>query len=171
MLLCRNEGKSEIRGGNLVKRDEVIVGFVIFIFGGITAVLSLKMPIGTFRIPGSGMFPLLLGILLMILSGTFVLKPFSQNKAKQPEKGSSIESSESPRALILFLGTMTLVTLFFNKLGYPLSALLLMLALLRILGVKRWTLTLPLSFMTAVVCYFLFVHWLKIPLPKGWIGI
>jgi hypothetical protein len=46
-----------------------------------------------------------------------------------------------------------------------------MLALLRILGVKRWRFNLPLSFITAAACYFLFVQWLKIPLPKGWIGI
>jgi hypothetical protein len=46
-----------------------------------------------------------------------------------------------------------------------------MLALLRILGVKRWRFNLPLSFITAAVCYFLFVQWLKIPLPKGWIGL
>jgi putative tricarboxylic transport membrane protein len=154
-----------------MKKDEIIVGIVIFLFGLITTVLSLKMPIGTFRIAGTGMFPLFLGILLMILSGTFVLKIFFQGKEKQVKKEASIESSESPRPLILFLGTMVLVTLFFNTLGYPLSALLLMLALLRVLGVKRWTLTLPLSFMTAAVCYFLFVQWLKIPLPKGWIGI
>ena len=148
-----------------------MVGVIIFLFGLITTVLSLKMPIGTFRMAGTGMFPLLLGILLMILSGFFVLKIFFQGKEKQAKKEASIESSESPRQLILFLGTMVLVTLFFNKLGYPLSAFLLMLALLRVLGVKRWTLTLPLSFMTAVACYFLFVQWLKIPLPKGWIGI
>jgi hypothetical protein len=154
-----------------VKRDEAIVGVIIFLFGLITTVLSLKMPIGTFRMAGTGMFPLILGILLIVLSAIFVLKIFIQGKERQVKKEISIESSESPRTLILFLGTMVLVTLFFNKLGYPLSAFLLMLALLRVLGVKRWTLTLPLSFMTAVACYFLFVQWLKIPLPKGWIGI
>jgi hypothetical protein len=154
-----------------LKRDEAIVGVVIFLFGLITTVLSLEMPIGTFRMAGTGMFPLILGILLMVLSAMFVLKIFIQGKERQVKKEISIESSESPRTLILFLGTMVLVTLFFNKLGYPLSAFLLMLALLRVLGVKRWTLTLPLSFMTAVACYFLFVQWLKIPLPKGWIGI
>ena len=154
-----------------MKRDEAIVGVIIFLFGLITTVLSLKMPIGTFRMAGTGMFPLILGILLMILSGAFVLRIFFQGKEKQVKKEASIESSGSSIPLILFLGTMVVVTLFFNKLGYPLSALLLMLALLRVLGVKRWTLTLPLSFMTAVVCYFLFVQWLKIPLPKGWIGI
>jgi len=154
-----------------LKKDEVIVGVVIFLFGGATVLLSLKMPIGTFRTAGTGMFPLILGILLMILSGAFVSRIFFEGKEEQVKKEASIESSESPKQLILFLGTMVLVTLFFNKWGYPLSAFFLMLALLRVLGVKRWTLTLPLSLMIAVVCYFLFVQWLKIPLPKGWIGI
>jgi len=153
-----------------MKKDEAIVGIVIFLFGGATVLLSLKMPIGTFRMAGTGMFPLFLGILLMILSSLFILRLLFQGKEGQVKKESS-GSPESPLQLILFLGTMVLVTLFFNKLGYPLSAFLLMVALLRVLGVKKWTLTLPLSFMTAVVCYFLFVQWLKIPLPKGWIGI
>jgi hypothetical protein len=154
-----------------VKRDEAIVGAGIFLFGLITTVLSLRMPIGTFRMAGTGMFPLILGILLMILSGVFILKIFFQEKEKGMGKDASIKPPSSSRPLILFLGTMALVTLLFNKLGFPLSAFVLMLALVRILGMKRWTLTLPLSFMTAVVCYFLFVQWLKIPLPKGWIGI
>jgi hypothetical protein len=51
-----------------MKRDEVVVGIVIFLFGAATTLLSLKMPIGTFRMAGTGMFPLFLGILLMILS-------------------------------------------------------------------------------------------------------
>jgi len=44
-----------------VKRDEIIVGIVIFVFGGMTTLLSLRMPIGTFRMAGTGMFPLFLG--------------------------------------------------------------------------------------------------------------
>lgn len=154
-----------------MKRDEIIGGIVLLLFGLVTVILSLRMPLGTFRMAGTGMFPLLLGILLMILSGIFVLKVFSQGMAAKLKKEPLPESSGSPIQLILFLGTMVLVTLFLSKLGYPLSAFLLMVALLRVLGVKKWTLTLPLSFMTAVVCYFLFVHWLNIPLPKGWIGI
>jgi len=120
---------------------------------------------------GSGMFPLILGILLMILSVIFVLRIFFQGKKGQIKEEAPSESSESPVQLILFLGTMVLVTVFFNQLGYLLSSFLLMVALLRILGVKRWRFTLPLSFITAVVCHFIFVHFLKIPLPKGWIGL
>jgi hypothetical protein len=51
-----------------LKKDEAIVGVIIFLFGGVTVLLSLKMPIGIFRMAGTGMFPLILGILLMILS-------------------------------------------------------------------------------------------------------
>jgi putative tricarboxylic transport membrane protein len=146
-------------------------GIGIFLFGGITTLLSLRMPIGTFRIAGTGMFPLFLGILLMMLSGAFTLKIFFQGKEEQVKKGAPIESSESPIQLILFLGTMALATLFFNQLGYPLISFLLMVALLRILGIKRWGLNILISVVTAVGSYFLFVKWLDIPMPKGWIGI
>ena len=152
-------------------RDEIIVGIVIFLFGGVTALLSLKMPIGTFRMAGTGMFPLILGILLMVLSGIFVLKIFFQGKAAKIKKEPSPESSESPMQLILFLGAMVLATAFFNQLGYPLTSFLLMVALLRILGIKRWGLNILISVVTAAGSYFLFVKWLNIPMPKGWIGI
>jgi putative tricarboxylic transport membrane protein len=155
----------------MMNRDEIVVGIVIFLFGGITALLSLRMPIGTFRMAGTGMFPLFLGILLMILSGAFTLKIFFQGQKGQAKKEASIESSESPIQLILFLGAMALATLFFNQLGYPLISFLLMVALLRILGIKRWGLNILISVVTAVGSYFLFVKWLDIPMPKGWIGI
>jgi len=153
-----------------LKKDEAIGGIVIFLFGGLTALLSLRMPIGTFRMAGTGMFPLCLGILLMILSGMFVLKIFIQRE-EQVKKEASIESSESPIQLILFLGAMVLATLLFNPLGYPLISFLLMLGLLRILGIKRWGLNILISVVTSVGSYFVFIQWLGIPMPKGWIGL
>jgi hypothetical protein len=154
-----------------LKKDELIGGIVIFLFGGATILLSLRMPIGTFRMSGTGMFPLFLGILLMFLSCLFLLKLFYQGKKTTVRRDSIAEVRGSPIQLILFFGTMVLATAFFNQLGYPLTSFLLMVALLRILGMKRWTLNILLSFLTAVGSYFLFVQWLNIPMPKGWIGI
>ncbi len=144
---------------------------VIFLFGVISTLLSMRMPIGTFRAAGTGLFPLCLGIILMALSSLLLLQLFFKRRQTIVKKGTVVEPSGSTKQLIFFFGTMVLVTLFFNRLGFPLSSFLLMLTLLRILGVKRWTFNLPLSFMTAIVCYFLFVQWLKIPLPKGWVGL
>lgn len=154
-----------------MKKDEIFSVIVLFFFGAVTTILSLKMDIGTFRNAGTGMFPLFLGVLLMILSSLFLLNILFQNK-KAPVKGEPIvEIPGSTKQMIFFLGTMVLATLFFNKLGYPLISFLLMLGLLRILGIKRWALNLLISFVTAVGSYFLFVQWLNIPMPKGWIGI
>jgi len=155
-----------------LKRDEGIGGVILFLFGGITVILSLRMPIGTFRAAGTGLFPLLLGILLMILSVLFLFNLLLRKEKDLEKKEAPVEASAgSLKPVILFLGMMALATLFFNFLGYPLIAFLLMAALLRILGMRRWSMNIVLSLATAVVSYFLFVQWLKIPLPKGWLGI
>ena len=153
-----------------MNRNETAGGIVLFLLGSMTTLLSLRMPLGTFRNAGTGLFPLILGILLMLLSGLFVLQLFLKIQATR-EKLSTGELPASSKQLLLFFGTMVLVTLFFNRLGYPLSSFLLMVALLKILGMKRWSSNILISLPTAVVCYFLFVQWLKIPLPKGWIGL
>ncbi|MGZ3513129.1 MAG: tripartite tricarboxylate transporter TctB family protein, partial [Thermodesulfobacteriota bacterium] len=94
-----------------------------------------------------------------------------QGKEELVSKEAPNASSESPIQLILFLGTMVLATAFFNRLGYPLTSFLLMVTLLRILGIRRWGQNILISVVTAVGSYFLFVKWLDIPMPKGWIGL
>jgi len=154
-----------------LRRDEVLGAILLFLFGCVTAILSLRMPIGTFRMAGTGLFPLCLGILLMVLSSFFLLRLHSQAK-KRPEKEERIaEMPGASRPLVFFLGAMVLATIGLNPLGYPLVSFLLVLSLLRILEMKRWGLNILISLVTAVGSYFLFVQWLHIPLPKGWIGL
>jgi hypothetical protein len=43
--------------------------------------------------------------------------------------------------------------------------------MLRILGVRRGRDAILIALGTAIASYVLFVQWLKIPLPKGWIGL
>lgn len=153
-----------------MNRHEAIGAGVLFLFGAATAVLSLRMSMGTFRNAGSGMFPFCLGILLMILSTLFLLNMYLK-RTKRSDQKSMGGGPVSVKQILLFFGAIVLATLFFNRLGYPLMSFLLLLALLRVLGMKRWPVILLLSFATAVATYFLFVQWLKIPLPQGWIGI
>lgn len=153
-----------------MNRNELIGGGLIFLFGAVTAYFSLRMPVGTFRSAGSGLFPLGLGILLMGLSIVLLIKTGAQRKPVAKKKPSD-EISQSAKQVILFTSTMALAILLFKELGYPLMSFLLLLALLRILGVRGWAYSLSLSLLTATGAYFLFVVWLKIPLPKGWIGL
>ena len=153
-----------------MNRDEVIGGALMLLFGAVTAYFSLRMPVGTFRTAGSGLFPLGLGILLMGLSIVLLIKAGAQRKPVA-EKKPSDELSQPTKQVILFTSAIALAILLFKELGYPLMSFLLLLALLRILGVRSWAYSLSLSLLTATGAYFLFVVWLQIPLPKGWIGL
>ena len=154
-----------------MNRDEALGGVVLFFFGVVTVLLSLRMPIGTFRAAGTGLFPFCLGILLMVLSAAFLWGLRSKAKKDKGSREARPEEAGSTGQMIFFLGAMVLATAFFNTLGYPLTSFLLLLALLRILRVRSWKVTLALSFLTAVASYFLFVQWLQIPLPKGFLGL
>jgi len=70
-----------------------------------------------------------------------------------------------------FLAAIVAATALFVPLGFPVTAFVLMAALLRILGMKRWGAVLAISLGTALASYVLFDRWLQIPLPKGWIGL
>ena len=127
-----------------MKTDEAISGVVLLVFGMVTIYFALRMPIGTFRAAGTGLFPLLLGTILIILSGLFLgnlLLRREKRAVREESPAEGIPGSITP--VILFLGMMALATLFLNSLEYPLIAFLLMVALLKILGTKRWMVTRP----------------------------
>jgi hypothetical protein len=73
--------------------------------------------------------------------------------------------------VLLFVGVMAFGTAFLNILGFPLVAFLLMAGLLCVLGLQRWQHIILIALCSAVASYLLFVRWLQIPLPKGWIGL
>jgi len=146
-------------------------GLILFFFGAITTVLALQLPIGTLRAAGSGFFPLCLGLLLAVLAFFHLMSLRFQatDAARRPQ--ADHDTPRSQAQMLLSLGTMALATLLLDPLGYPLVSFLLMVALLRVLGTQQWPFNLLVSLITATASYFLFVQWLKIPLPKGWIGL
>jgi hypothetical protein len=152
-------------------RGEMIEGGVLFLCGGVTVVLSLQMPMGTFRMPGSGLFPLCLGTLLMILSLLFLLNLlFGKGATPQTDKPAPTTPASANRVM-QFLGITAVATLCLGFLGYPAFCFLIMLFLLWILGIRRPGFLLGISLLTAAGAYLLFVQFLKIPLPKGLIGL
>jgi small-conductance mechanosensitive channel len=154
-----------------MKRDELIEGVFIFLCGGITAMLSLQMPLGTFRMAGSGLFPLCLGVLLMILSLFFLLNRLFEKRAALQSREPAATTPANTKQVLLFLGITTAATLCLGFLGYPAFCFLLMLFLLWILGIRQPGFLLGMSLFMAAGAYLLFVQFLRIPLPKGLIGL
>jgi putative tricarboxylic transport membrane protein len=154
-----------------MKRHEAIEGALLFFCGAITIVLSLQMPIGTFRMAGSGLFPLCLGIILMLLALLYLANLVPAKDTKRPLPEAAAGSPGAVLQMLLFLGASALATLCLDFLGYPLTSFLLMLSLLAILGVRRPAPLFILPLLTTIGSYLLFVRFLRIPLPKGLIGL
>jgi len=143
----------------------------LFVFGAITVALSLQLPLGTLRMPGSGFFPLVLGLALMTLAGVHgvqlrLAKPKAATPEPQPAPQTPADGSTI--RVVLFMGTVAAATALLEPLGYTLSSFLLMLALLWILGLRRWHLSAMIALASAAASYVIFVVWLKIPMPSGW---
>jgi hypothetical protein len=143
----------------------------MLIFGGLTTYLSLKMPIGTFRAAGPGLFPLCLGLLLMVLAVSFTLKIFLQNRQIQETKAASPTPGGSAKPVIGFIAVIGAAAGFLEYLGYAPTAFLTVLALLQILETKKWHWNLLIALLSAAVSHFAFVWWLQIPFPQGWLGL
>jgi len=148
----------------------------LFLFGAVTAALSLQLPLGTLRAPGSGFFPLVLGLLLMGLAASHAIRlhlarPKPAAVPTTPAAPAAPSSDGATLRVVLFMGAVVFATALLETLGYATVSFLLMLALLRILGVRKWLVSGPIALASAGLSQVVFVHWLRIPLPSGWLGL
>ena len=141
----------------------------LFLFGGLTAALSLQLPLGTLRAPGTGLFPLALGVMLMALAAAHAVQ-LHLSRSKAPGEPAAKKASNGATARVaLFMAVVALATALLQVIGYVASAFLLMLGLLRVFRVKWSTATLVAA-LAAAASHLLFVLWLKIPMPPGPLG-
>jgi hypothetical protein len=135
----------------------------LFLFGGMTAMLSLQLPIGNLRVPGSGFFPFALGMVLMALAAAQAMQVrLTQPLAAAEPKAAS---GDATRQVVLFMLAVALATALLKPIGYAPVCFLLMLALLRILGMRQWHVAGPIALLSAAAAHVVFVTWLQIPLP------
>lgn len=136
----------------------------LFAFGAVTALLSLLLHLGTLRAPDSGFFPLVLGAMLMALAAIHGVQLYLAKAPAAPAaEGSTLK-------VVLFVASVALATALFDTLGYTLVSFLLMLGLLQVLGVRKWYVCGGIALVSAAAAQVVFVHWLKIPLPAGWLS-
>jgi putative tricarboxylic transport membrane protein len=141
----------------------------LFVFGAATVALALQLPLGTLRMPGTGFFPLVLGLLLVALAAAQGVRLFLA-KAPAPAAAAPAPPPDgATRRVALFIGVIALATLLLQPAGYVVATLVLMVGLLRALGVA-WGACALIAASSAVASHFVFVRWLGIPMPAGPLG-
>lgn len=134
-------------------------------FGTLIAVTAYRFGLGALSDPGPGFLPFLGGVIMILLSAIVYL-------------GASRGDPESERELIqignrkilLMTACFVLYALSFRKFGFILANFLLLTILFQLLERKSWFASLFISAATIFVAYLIFVVWLQVQLPKGFIG-
>lgn len=123
---------------------------------------SAKLPFGTVEAPGPGTVPVLLALTLLVCSlavvGGATARPLS-----------ALEWTEWRHAVTI-LGTCVFMALALERLGYRLTILVALFALVTLLEKKSLVVGVVFALSFSLGSYFLFNTLLKVPMPQGPFG-
>ena len=154
-----------------MNRNDALGGALISLFGALAIYFSLRMPLGTFRAAGPGLFPLCLGLLLVVLSSIFTLATVMRLRRDRKREGKTSGGPGSVKPVLGFMAVIAFAAVFLEHLGYAPTAFIVVMALLQIMSGRYWRRNLIISLAAGAVSHFLFVRWLQIPFPQGVLGL
>lgn len=143
-----------------------ITAFSFLVLGSAYLAGSLKLPMGTSVRPGAGLFPLLVGISLVITSALLLMGSWKQKETGAEDREPFPEGKDRQRVLAVAMTLISFVALL-KTLGYGVSSAVLMGAILRLLGLRSWGRIVLISLLTAAISFYLFDSLLGTPLPRG----
>ena len=147
-----------MKGRLFSKMDKTALPFLIL--GVFVICESAKMPMGSFNDPDTGLFPLLLGIILLISS---LISLLVSNLRGIRE----LSPAASLRNVIYAVGSLILFRFCLPVFGYSLTTFLTLVFLIKMVGLQRWGKTIAYSLLFTGACYLLFVEGLGIQFPRG----
>ena len=147
-----------------MKRARLITSAVLLALACVTLLETGKLPIGNLHSPQAGFFPLLIGLLLGVFS---VVLLFQTLKEKRGETSPAPTPSGRQKRVLLTLGALFCVALFFERLGYLISTFLLIGFLLATVSRQKPWVVITTAFLSSVISYLLFGVVLQTQLPAG----
>jgi putative tricarboxylic transport membrane protein len=142
-----------------IKASAVAAAF--FLLSTWICVEALQVPLGSFRMPGAGFFPLFLGLTLGILSVMLLAQSLVS-----PAGGSTRVWPEQPEVLYL-VGSLVAAVWLFERAGFLIAMALFLGVAMRVLGTKSWSTVVVGALVGSVASYVVFSRTLQIALPSG----
>ena len=152
-----------------LKKDQISSIFLLFV-SGVLIISSAQASLGSFREPGSGLVPFLAAFLFGIFSLLNLILS-GRNKGGVKEEPIFLFHEMNWKNLIMTLGALLAFPLLLNLLGFNLTVFGFMLFLAKAIEPRRWVMAILFALSTTIVCYLLFVYWLKFVFEKGIFGI
>lgn len=148
-----------------MRRAILVTSILGFMFGLAYIIGALSYPRGTMAKPGPGLYPLFLGILILLSSlGTGLELIF---RRFEKEEDAIWPRGANGRRLLAVLAASLAYAVLLPYLGHPFIATLVTLVVLQVMGVRSWPLKITLALLIGLGSYYLFGKLLAIPLPMG----
>ena len=139
-----------------------------FLIGGVLTGWSVKYPVGGIANPGPGLYPLVLGLLLMFLSLVLLAQELKAGLSKGGVAGLTVSSRLKKVGYVI--GVLIAAIFVFEWAGYLVTIFSFMFLLALAGGVQRWKKGLVISILTVGGVYVVFVVLLEQELPHGFFG-
>ena len=153
----------------MTKGDRISGMFWLF-FSGMIAVESYRLGVGNLHSPQAGFLPFFASIILGILSFLLLLS----TKGKKPKFNEEAEDIAFNRPLIrkvvYVVISLFLYAIFLDVLGFVLVSMILMAFMLRFVEPQKWHVVTLGAILIPTIAYLAFDFFLKVQLPKGFLG-
>lgn len=151
----------------------VFAGLMLAV-GVIYESMALNMPRGSLAYPGPGLFPMLVGAIIIATAlGCLLQEIVPRLRAREPAAsslpgGNAGAAEERNVSKTVQLTALMIGYIFLLKpLGFPLAICAFLALAICIFGYRKWLPTLAMAALISGISYVLFVVWLKVPLPMG----
>lgn len=144
-------------------RSDHVAGGAFVAFGALVIALSGDLPAGQLSMPGSGFLPKIVSALTILFGLTLVLR------ARESEPLASLGWSDAAHAGMV-IAIAAAATLLYTRLGFIITMILMLLALLLIVERRNVVRAGLYSVAMVFVSYGVFSYVLKAPLPRFDLG-
>jgi putative tricarboxylic transport membrane protein len=139
----------------------VVVALATLALGAGYLALGTRLPLGSLEQPGAAFFPLVTGMLILTAGLAVAAELLRPGAARPALPGVALRRvGATTAALVGFALALPLA-------GYLPSIFGLLVVVLRVFGLERWSVTLGLALALTAVSWYGFASLLGVPLPRG----
>ena len=146
-----------------LNNSELWGGLIGLGLGGFVIWSGLKLKLGTINDPGSGYVLFYTCILMCLFAGSIIVAALTEGG---PSFASRWENTRWTKPLLI-IGCLIAFSFALDQLGFLLSAIPLMLVLLRVIDPVRWSLAIPIALAAPLGMWWVLKRLLLIQLPSG----
>ncbi len=154
----------------LMKKTDQWSGIFLCIIAALICWGSTLLPYGSIHNPGPGFFPLWLGIILAGMSIGLTLQTTWQKEGAKILRDILAEKIRWGKVFLVIL-SLILYGALMDTIGFVLITFLLMAFLLRSIEPQPWKIAIGWALAGSLGSYLIFEVWMKLRLPKGFLGI